>query len=106
MGVLFGVSAVAVQRYETGRVPRAEILQRISKVTGRSVEWLLTGVDGPDAASVSRESFEPFGKMSRSDRAALKAYYEFLQIASEDRKEHVRKQIWFLLNPSSRKKAQ
>jgi transcriptional regulator with XRE-family HTH domain len=38
-----GVIQVSVARYEAGRVPRAEILDRIARLGGVTVGWLLHG---------------------------------------------------------------
>ena len=38
-----GLSLSAVYNYLNGRVPATEVLYRIARYTGRSMEWFLTG---------------------------------------------------------------
>ncbi len=42
-GKRLGVIKVSVARYEAGRIPRANLLDRIASLGGVSVEWLLHG---------------------------------------------------------------
>lgn len=45
-----GIIKVSIARYEAGRVPRANLLDRIAALGGVSVEWLLHG-SGPSQRS-------------------------------------------------------
>lgn len=40
-----GVSLSAVYNYLNGRIPSTEVLFRIARYTGRSMEWFLEGAD-------------------------------------------------------------
>jgi transcriptional regulator with XRE-family HTH domain len=40
-----GVSLSAVYNYLNGRIPSTEVLFRIARYTGRSMEWFLQGAD-------------------------------------------------------------
>jgi transcriptional regulator with XRE-family HTH domain len=45
--LLLKISVPALQRYEYGeRMPRGPVLEKISEVTGRTVEWFLSGSEG------------------------------------------------------------
>ena len=44
-----GVSLSAVYNYMNGRIPSTEVLYRISRYTGRPMEWFLDGADGAGA---------------------------------------------------------
>jgi len=54
-GKRLGTIKVSVTRYEAGRLPRADLLDRIARMGGVTVEWLLHG-DRSAAASQSPES--------------------------------------------------
>jgi len=40
-----GVSLSAIYNYMNGRIPSTEVLFRISRYTGRSMEWFLDGAE-------------------------------------------------------------
>lgn len=42
-GKILGVKSPAISKYESGRVPDAEILRKIAEYGGVSVDWLLKG---------------------------------------------------------------
>ena len=44
-----GVSLSAIYNYMNGRIPSTEVLYRISRHTGRPMEWFLDGADGAEA---------------------------------------------------------
>lgn len=54
-----GITKVSVARYEAGRVPRANLLDRIAALGGVSVEWLLRG------GSPAQPSGQPSGREAR-----------------------------------------
>jgi SOS-response transcriptional repressor LexA len=50
-GKKIGVAHTTVRRYEEGMIPSPEILLNISRISGKSVEWILTGSEsGPSVA--------------------------------------------------------
>lgn len=42
-GKIFGLTSVAISRYERGRTPNGELLKKIADLGHVSVDWLLTG---------------------------------------------------------------
>src|SRR5690348_3016762 len=46
-----GVIGVSVARYESGRVPRADVLDRIARAGGTTSSWLLHGQESETATS-------------------------------------------------------
>ena len=46
-GKIFGVTKVTISRYEAGRIPDAETLDKIANYGKVTVEWLLYGKDQP-----------------------------------------------------------
>lgn len=63
-GKRLGVIKVSVARYEAGRIPRANVLDRIASLGGVSVEWLLHG--GSTATEGTQPSGVGTGKEDRS----------------------------------------
>lgn len=61
-----GVSEAAVKNYVAGRVPDAEKLVQISKLTNCNLHWLLTG-DGPKNLSEQPEEFDIEYSIERHD---------------------------------------
>jgi transcriptional regulator with XRE-family HTH domain len=57
-GKILGVTKVTISRYEAGRVPDVETLNRIANYGGVTVEWLLHG-DAPEPAAVKIQEFAP-----------------------------------------------
>lgn len=55
-----GVSLSAIYNYMNGRIPSTEVLFRISRYTGRPMEWFLEGAE-IDAAHESRQQDAPQG---------------------------------------------
>jgi len=70
-GKRLGVIKVSVARYEAGRIPRANLLDRIASLGGVSVEWLLHGgsaaTEGTQPSAVGTGT-EDRGFGSLSDR--------------------------------------
>jgi len=42
-GGQFGLTSVAISRYERGRIPNGELLEKIARLGHVTVDWLLTG---------------------------------------------------------------
>lgn len=56
-----GISEQAMTNYMKDQIPKAAILHKIARITGRSMEWLLTGVEPAEGlpgsvVSYARES--------------------------------------------------
>jgi transcriptional regulator with XRE-family HTH domain len=66
LGRQLGLTKVSVARYEAGRVPRVELLRKISQLGGVTVSWLLQGQDG--APPVGR--YDDSLGMGTSERSA------------------------------------
>lgn len=48
-GRRLGVIAISIARYEAGRVPRADVLERIARLGGVTTSWLLYGERSGDS---------------------------------------------------------
>ncbi len=46
-----GVSLSAIYNYMNGRIPSTEVLYRISRYTGRPMEWFLDGAEVAEASA-------------------------------------------------------
>jgi len=55
LGDRLGLTKVSVARYEAGRIPRLDLLQKIAEIAGANVAWLLHG----DAASSGTRASQP-----------------------------------------------
>ena len=55
LGERLGLTKVSIARYEAGRIPRIDLLQKIAEVAGVNVAWLLHG----EAASSGRRAAQP-----------------------------------------------
>ena len=55
LGDRLGLTKVSVARYEAGRIPRFDLLQKIAEIAGASVAWLLHG----DAAGSGTRAPQP-----------------------------------------------
>ena len=62
-----GIDTSAVQRYEAGRVPRGDILERLAGVLDVTSRWLLTG----QAASLYKEAAGDEGRITEPPAAYL-----------------------------------
>jgi len=51
-----GVIGISIARYEGGRVPRADILDRIARLGGTTSAWILHGDQRPTTRAVPRRS--------------------------------------------------
>ena len=51
-----GVTKVSVARYESGRVPRAEVLEKIAQLGRVSIAWVLTGDNESNIQTYTRFS--------------------------------------------------
>ncbi|MHB8121344.1 MAG: helix-turn-helix transcriptional regulator [Desulfuromonadaceae bacterium] len=40
-----GVTQEAISRYEAGRFPKPEILEKIAKAVGKKVEWVIKDIE-------------------------------------------------------------
>ena|SRR5437879_2907553 len=49
LGRRLGVIPISIARYEAGRVPRADVLERIARLGGVTTSWLLHGERGGDS---------------------------------------------------------
>ena len=56
-GAQIGVSQSAVQNYESGQIPKGDVLQRIHQNFKVSIDWLLTGEGNP---SIEKERYGGF----------------------------------------------
>jgi transcriptional regulator with XRE-family HTH domain len=57
-----GISFAAYQNYEYGkRVPPGPVLAKLSEISGRSVDWILTGIEPGAGADRVAESRAPYG---------------------------------------------
>ena len=70
LGRQLGLTKVSVARYEAGRVPRIELLRKLSQLGGVTVSWLLQGQDGAPPASRYDNSLGP-GASERSAERIL-----------------------------------
>jgi transcriptional regulator with XRE-family HTH domain len=50
-----GVSLSAIYNYMNGRIPSTEVLFRISRYTGRPMEWFLDGADVETQANPNQQ---------------------------------------------------
>ena len=55
LGDRLGLTKVSVARYEAGRIPRLNLLQKIAEIAGANVAWLLDG----EAASSGTRATQP-----------------------------------------------
>ena len=55
LGQRLGLTKVSVSRYEAGRIPRLDVLQKIAEIAGVNVAWLLHG----EAASSATRGAQP-----------------------------------------------
>ncbi len=55
LGQRLGLTKVSVSRYEAGRIPRLDVLQKIAEIAGVNVAWLLHG----EAASSATRGTQP-----------------------------------------------
>lgn len=55
LGQRLGLTKVSVSRYETGRIPRLDVLQKIAEIAEVNVAWLLHG----EAASSATRGAQP-----------------------------------------------
>jgi transcriptional regulator with XRE-family HTH domain len=60
-----GVSLSAVYNYLNGRIPSTEVLFRIARYTGRSMEWFLEGADSEQGLGSSTDVVEAAGVFAR-----------------------------------------
>jgi len=60
-GAQIGVSQSAVQNYESGQIPKGDVLQRIRQKFKVNIDWLLTGEGKPYIEREGREVFETGG---------------------------------------------
>lgn len=67
IGRKIGVAENTVGFYVRGRIPDADTLITIANVTGRSIDWLLTGSESlPQVVEVEKKTFDPI-----IDRSAM-----------------------------------
>jgi transcriptional regulator with XRE-family HTH domain len=64
LGDRLGLTKVSVARYEAGRVPRLDLLQKIAEIAGESVAWLLHG----DAANSGTRATQPIRSPATGQR--------------------------------------
>jgi transcriptional regulator with XRE-family HTH domain len=92
---LIGVTAPAIQRYESGRMPRSDILVRIAKIGRQPVEWLLHGEDVESTGIVSESSI-PYGGLGRNGRQLLKEVEALIKEGDTEITTHLRQQVALL----------
>jgi transcriptional regulator with XRE-family HTH domain len=74
-----GIIKVSVARYETGRLPRADLLDKIARLAGVTTHWLLHGEPGSDRPTVA----SPDAGLSDSVREVLSTLRNELLLESE-----------------------
>ena len=89
IGHLAGVTASAIQRYEKGRIPRAEVLDRLARAFGVSVENLLH----PEPQFLIVEMTAPYGADDRKDEKMVKNVLKLLNEADETTKNETRRRL-------------
>ena len=102
---LIGVTAPAILRYESGRIPRSDILMRIARVGRKTAEWLLHGKKEQFPESVS-ESAKPYLRLGRSHQHLLKEVEALIKEGDAEITAHLRQQVALLrkLKKSQEKK--
>lgn len=81
-----GVPFRTYQRYEAGEtVPKRDVLERISKLTGKSVDWIMAGADrAAESGAVYYDATvkkitDLLETMDKTDRENVLKYVEFLR---------------------------
>ena len=92
-------TAAAVSNYEKGQVPNPEILTRYAEACGKSREWFLSGEEG---AGTAVDPPDPYGGLSRRDRAMRAMLDELLASDDPEILDHLRRQLT-LLNKLAKK---
>lgn len=59
LGQRLGLTKVSVSRYEAGRIPRLDVLQKIAEIAGVNVAWLLHGEPASSATRGAQPSRLP-----------------------------------------------
>ena len=80
MAEMAGTSPSTIQRYERGRIPAADILEKLAGLYGATVRWLLTGDDGTGQVA---EPPEPYGDLERSDKRVLDDVADLLRAGDD-----------------------
>ena len=101
-GMRVGVTAKAVQNYERGRLPRAEILHRIADRYGISLTWVLTG-QGKAIDKVAEQA-EPYRRVSKKEKKLRKIFDELLESNDKEILDLLSKQIDLLAELMERRK--
>lgn len=76
---LIGVSPETVRQYKLGQIPVADVLLNISKVTNKSMEWLLTGQEKPYEISdnlVEKRMLEQYPFLAKGKEMLIDAYIQ------------------------------
>jgi len=92
-GMRVGVTAKAVQNYERGRLPRAEILHRIADRYGISLTWVLTGKGQETVTDRVAEQPESYRRVGKKERKLRKTFNELLESNDKEILDLLSKQI-------------
>ena len=77
-----GISASTYSYYETGRVPRAEVLVRIADLAGVDLRWLLTGEISPAAVPASHPAVQRIARLLADHPHAVAPLSAFVDLLS------------------------
>jgi len=78
------VSKGAMLNYVKGRIPEAEILYKISKLLGVSIEWLLTGKESREVLTNEEEMLiDYYRKLNEIQKIRVLGYLEGIIEASK-----------------------
>ena len=89
IGRLIGVTPSAIQRYENGRVPRAEVLHRLAKTFSVSIEDLLQ----TEPQFLIMEAPIPYGGLDLKDEKVVRDLLKLLQEGGDKARRDIRRQI-------------
>lgn len=92
-----GISPSHVQRYEEGRIPRGDILEKLAAVLGVSSRYLLTGENAPlykeGGGAEGRVSELAGNYLGAKERRLLKEIYRLLESGDEVVFQHLKRQV-------------
>lgn len=77
------ISYQAVRKWKSGPLPSLKTLQEISRLTGRSIDWLTTGKDVLSEEEKERQKFENlgirFGALTQKKKDRLEVVIEIFE---------------------------
>jgi hypothetical protein len=86
------IAAGSLFRILAGAPMSRATAQKIARVSGVTIDWLLSGSDDPIIA----ETPAPYGAVDRAARKALAEFLEFWKTANDAKKRHLLKQMRWL----------